>query len=250
MSRMKEEVTRHRIYVASSWRNPLQPDVVAVLKRDGHEVYDFRHPAEGDEGFAWEKLGGRPRQKWDAGYFANVVLDHPVAARGFELDMKALIAASAVVLVLPCGRSAHLELGYAVGMRKLTIVYVPSLDEPELMYRMCDYVETTLDGVRRQLTKDRSRPRWQRDLAAIDERFPGSYPGKEYEGRLRSTITKTRYRSTAEQARGESIVGGSLPERGPCREFHHRGCYVCGGCWRHGSCTCGPTDLIGGEVKP
>jgi len=31
-----------RVYVASSWRNEFQPGVVAVLKADGHEVYDFR----------------------------------------------------------------------------------------------------------------------------------------------------------------------------------------------------------------
>ena len=34
-----------RIYVASSWRNALQPGVVTKLRRDGHEVYDFREPA-------------------------------------------------------------------------------------------------------------------------------------------------------------------------------------------------------------
>jgi hypothetical protein len=34
--------------------------------------------------------------------------------------------------------------------------------------------------------------------------------------------------------------GGPLPERGPCREYHHRPCTVCGGCWRHGACTCSP----------
>lgn len=33
-----------KIYVASSWRNLLQPAVVHVLRRCGHDVYDFKHP--------------------------------------------------------------------------------------------------------------------------------------------------------------------------------------------------------------
>ena len=35
-----------KIYVASSWRNPYQPEVVAALKKAGHEVYDFRNPKD------------------------------------------------------------------------------------------------------------------------------------------------------------------------------------------------------------
>lgn len=31
-----------RVYVATSWRNEFQPGVVAALREDGHEVYDFK----------------------------------------------------------------------------------------------------------------------------------------------------------------------------------------------------------------
>lgn len=41
------------IYVASSWRNLLQPGIVVALRRCGHDVYDFRNPAPGNKGFAW-----------------------------------------------------------------------------------------------------------------------------------------------------------------------------------------------------
>jgi hypothetical protein len=37
-----------RLYVASSWRNPIQPSIVADLRAQGHDVYDFRHPPGGD----------------------------------------------------------------------------------------------------------------------------------------------------------------------------------------------------------
>ena len=33
-----------KIYVASSWRNSYQRDVVSFLRNEGHEVYDFTHP--------------------------------------------------------------------------------------------------------------------------------------------------------------------------------------------------------------
>jgi len=42
-----------RIYVASSWRNPYQPEVVAALRKAGHEVYDFRNPEDNPGGFHW-----------------------------------------------------------------------------------------------------------------------------------------------------------------------------------------------------
>ena len=200
--------TKHRIYLASSWKNMRQPEVLAALRADGHEVYDFRNPAPGDSGFSWEEIG--VPSAWTAAYFANDVLNHPVAARGFGHDMVALEACSACVLLLPCGRSAHLELGYAVGARKLSIAYMPALEEPELMYRMCDYVETTIEGVRKQLSQDRDPPRWQRDLQEVGH---------------------------DERPKASALLSEQF--NGRCAPYRHRSCAVCEGCWRHGSCTCG-----------
>ena len=39
-----------RIYVASSWRNKYQPEVVTALRKAGHEVYDFRNPKDNPGG--------------------------------------------------------------------------------------------------------------------------------------------------------------------------------------------------------
>lgn len=39
-------LTMAKIYVASSWRNPYQPEVVAALRKTGYEVYDFRNPKD------------------------------------------------------------------------------------------------------------------------------------------------------------------------------------------------------------
>ncbi len=47
--------------------------------------------------------------------------------------------ADACVLLLPCGRSAHLELGWFVGQGKATcILHSHEMMEPELMSKMVD----------------------------------------------------------------------------------------------------------------
>lgn len=124
------------IYVASSWRNERQPAVVAALREAGHEVYDFRNPAPGNTGFGWRQCDPRPPSEWSVDDYRHV-LRTARAEEGFAFDMGALRACDACVLVLPCGRSAHLELGWAAGAGKRTLVLCEKLDEPELMYLMC-----------------------------------------------------------------------------------------------------------------
>jgi nucleoside 2-deoxyribosyltransferase len=50
--------------------------------------------------------------------------------------MDALNAADVTVLVLPCGRSAHLEAGYTAGQGKPVVILLDQTFEPELMYKM------------------------------------------------------------------------------------------------------------------
>lgn len=131
--------SNHLIYVASSWRNEHQPHVVALLRRAGHQVYDFRHPAPDARGFSWSSLTGPgynlpPPALWRPSDLA-LALRHPSARRGHALDQAALDAATACVLLLPSGSSAHLEAGYCAGRSIPTVAYAPGvIREPELMY--------------------------------------------------------------------------------------------------------------------
>jgi len=126
-----------KIYVASSWRNNQQPMVVKVLREAGHEVYDFRRPCPGELGFQW--LDVDPKWKsWNPLEFANA-LNHPIAQKAFTTDMTALMECDVCVLVLPCGRSAHLEAGWAVGNGKHLFILLDQ-SEPELMYAMADHL--------------------------------------------------------------------------------------------------------------
>lgn len=151
------------IYVASSWRNERQPRIVEALRERGHDPYDFRHPADGEDGFHWREV----MPSWDdqgdglvpAGEYLDA-LRHPRAIRGFALDHEALDRCLACILVLPAGRSAHLELGYFTGRPKPTAILLDDPVIPELMYGLADYVTPNLELMLR----------W---ADALDELFPG-----------------------------------------------------------------------------
>lgn len=146
-----------KIYVASSWRNDYQPDVVYGLRQLEHEVYDFRNPAPGDNGFHWSQID----PKWDSWSVAEFIngLTHPLALDGFAKDSAAMQSADACVLVLPCGRSAHLEAGYFVGAGKPLLILMERI-EPELMYKMADSIHVGLGSLllRLQEIEDAASP--------------------------------------------------------------------------------------------
>ena len=119
-----------RIYVASSWRNEYYPEVVQKLRDSGFDVYDFRNPPSGDEGFHWCNVSDKWLDWTPEEYRDNLM--HPLAERQFGNDIKAMESCDICVLVLPCGRSAHTEAGWFAGKGKKVIAYIPTKQEPEL----------------------------------------------------------------------------------------------------------------------
>lgn len=134
-----------RIYVASSWRNAVQPSVVAALRECGHDVYDFRHPNPGDDGFHLSEIDPNYRA-WSAREY-RTALAHPLSDSGFKSDFDAMRWADTGVLVLPCGRSAHLEAGYFVGAGKPLYILLADENEPELMYKMATAIHIDFTGL-------------------------------------------------------------------------------------------------------
>lgn len=130
------------VYLASSWRNPLQPAMSYVLWAAGIDHYDFRNPAPGVTGFSWSEIDP-DWQSWNADQYVDA-LEHPVAEEGYRRDFEAMQRADTFVLVLPCGRSAHLELGWAVGAGKRTCILTQDGEEPELMAKMVDHIATSV----------------------------------------------------------------------------------------------------------
>jgi len=103
-----------RIYVATSWRNQRQAAIVEMLRQDGHEVYDFKNPPHGDGGFHWSALD-QNWENWTPEEYRDKLIRSPIASHGFNADFRAMHWCDTCVLVMPCGRSAHLELGWCAG---------------------------------------------------------------------------------------------------------------------------------------
>lgn len=140
-----QEEAMNRIYVASSWRNDQQPGVVDRLREEGHEVYDFRHPRPGDDGFRWSEIDCA-WEHWVPQQY-RAALSHPIAEEGYKSDFDAMGWADTCVLVLPCGRSAHLEAGWFAGSGRRVLILLDESPEPELMYKMADSICLDLDEI-------------------------------------------------------------------------------------------------------
>ena len=134
-----------KIYVASSWKNLYQPEVVKRLREQGHQVFDFRNPPDGKGGFFWRDVDPIWEQWTTRDYISH--LDDEWSRYGFQRDFEAMKEADACVLVLPCGRSAHTEAGWMAGAGKKVIVYIPDKEDPELMYKMFDLITDNFEEV-------------------------------------------------------------------------------------------------------
>lgn len=118
------------IYVIGSLRSPRVPEVAAKLREAGFDVFDDWYAAgpEADDYWqAYEKARGHNFAEALRGYAATNV---------FEFDKRNLERADAVVLVLPAGKSGHLELGWCLGRGKPGyIVYGEEPERFDVMYK-------------------------------------------------------------------------------------------------------------------
>lgn len=72
-----------KIYLASSWRNKHYETVLQVLRFQGYETYDFKHPEDQSlSGFSWENLH-KDVKSWTCEDFKQN-LHHPEATNAFE----------------------------------------------------------------------------------------------------------------------------------------------------------------------
>ena len=116
-----------KIYVATSWRNSLQPSIVVALRADGHAVFDFR---EANGSFRWPPIA-------TAQDYMDSLATHGPAIAALERDRDALNWCDTCVLVLPAGHSAHVEIGFAAGTGKDVIILLDPTEpnaRHELMY--------------------------------------------------------------------------------------------------------------------
>lgn len=135
-------------------KNVRLPAYTACTIEYGHEVYDFRNPPHNHGAFYWKDIDPE-FDKWTVEEYKEG-LKHPSSERQFQADLDALNWADTCLLVLPCGRSAHTEAGWMKGAGKRTIVYIPEMQEAELMYKLFDLVSGNIQDVIQLLKEDRT----------------------------------------------------------------------------------------------
>ncbi len=135
-----------RIYVASSWRNPFYEEVITTLRADGHHVHDWRNP---ETAFRWQQVDMPIRPT--ALENRTTLLKQARCAQGFLADFRGMQWADTCVLLLPAGRSAHLEAGWCKGAGKRAIVLLRDNEEPDLMNLLFDELAVSLNDLRDML---------------------------------------------------------------------------------------------------
>lgn len=110
-------------------KNPAVIEAAKLLRLHGHYVFDdWISPGANTDAHWMEYEQARGRTYLEA-------LDGKHVNNVFQFDKNNIDDADIVVLMLPCGKSAHLELGYAIGTGKPGHIILNG-DEPwEVMYK-------------------------------------------------------------------------------------------------------------------
>ncbi len=153
-----------KIYLASSWKNKEKVRELAESLRAALgfiEVDDFTDPSLGRFVFSWDELEDEykniPGKVVPSSSYANAIkfLEDDRAQKAFVEDVSRIDWADVLILILPCGKSAHMELGYAAANGKKIIVYAPDgfkREDCEVMYGFADLLTYSLCEVSQQLS--------------------------------------------------------------------------------------------------
>lgn len=101
-----------KIYLIGSLRNPLVPEYANKLREKGHTVFDDWYAAGPEADDYWQKY------ETERGHNYAEALDGYAAKHVFYFDKHHLDSNDKAVLVLPAGKSGHMELGYFMGTGK------------------------------------------------------------------------------------------------------------------------------------
>ena len=111
-----------KIYIASRWRNQqLVIELANRLEQEGFWVDAFCRTTEKRVAFHWSEFVDTEEalQEYDAISF----MDDDRVQRAFQEDKKWIDWADCVIMLVPCGNSAHLEGGYAKGQGKPLFIF-------------------------------------------------------------------------------------------------------------------------------
>lgn len=118
------------IYLIGSLRNPEIPKIANTIRAKGFEVFDD-----------WFAAGEKADDSWrdyekQRGHSYKEALDGYAAKHVFAFDKLHLNRCDGAVLIMPAGKSGHIELGYVSGIGKPSWVLFDSVPERyDVMYQ-------------------------------------------------------------------------------------------------------------------
>ena len=136
------------IYLIGSLRNPEIPEISIKLRNEGYEVFDDWYAAGEKADDSWrdyEKQRGRTYVEALSGLAAKHV---------FNFDFHHLKKADIGILILPAGKSGHLELGWLLGRGCRGYILLDNPDRWDVMYKFATGVFTNLDNLIEELKND------------------------------------------------------------------------------------------------
>lgn len=76
-----------------------------------------------------------------------------LCVNAFNSDLKGMQESDICLLILPSGKSSHIEAGYMKGLRKKLFIFAPDNIRPELTYSIADNIfmnfQSLLDALKR-----------------------------------------------------------------------------------------------------
>lgn len=128
-----------KIYLAGGLVNPQIVEITKLLQEAGHTPFS-----------EWYTPGPEADVRWrdyelSIGFSYREALKRPSAQNTFNFDKKHIDDSDVMLMILPCGKSAHMELGYMIGTGKPAHILMP--EEPErwdVMYNFATAVHYNL----------------------------------------------------------------------------------------------------------
>lgn len=143
MAYLERDVSRTLVYLIGALKNDRVPEVGGILRAQGFDVMDEWFTPGRHADTNWQKY---ERQR---GRSYAEALKGRAATNIFLFDRAYLDLSDVAILIMPAGKSAMLELGYAKGRGKRTIIYLDG-QEPErydIMPKFADKVVLTEEGL-------------------------------------------------------------------------------------------------------
>ena len=137
-----------KVYLIGSLRNEKVPELAKRLRADlGIDVFDDWFAAGPEADDFWKSY------ELDRGHTYAQALEGYAARHVFTFDKHHLDTSDAAVLMLPAGRSGHLELGYFVGTGRPGYILLDGEDSRfDVMYQfataVCHSEEELFDALR------------------------------------------------------------------------------------------------------